>query len=90
MRHRFDLWVGKIPWRRKWHFTPVFLPAESMDRGAWQATVHGVVKSWIETEHLSISSDRTCVCISLPLGMNLATWFALANGILARMTQIKT
>ena len=25
----FHLWVGKIPWRRKWHPTPVFLPGES-------------------------------------------------------------
>jgi len=25
---RFDLWVGKIPWRRKWLPTPVFLPGE--------------------------------------------------------------
>ena len=25
----FDLWVGKIPWRRKWHLTPVLLPGES-------------------------------------------------------------
>ena len=28
-RHRkcgFDLWVRKIPWRRKWQSTPVFLP----------------------------------------------------------------
>ena len=24
-RHRFDPWVGKIPWRRKWQLTPVFL-----------------------------------------------------------------
>ena len=24
-----DLWVGKIPWRRKWQLTPVFLPGES-------------------------------------------------------------
>ena len=24
----FDLWVGKIPWRRKWQSTPVFLPGE--------------------------------------------------------------
>ena len=24
-------------WRRKWQPTPVFLPGESMDRGAWQA-----------------------------------------------------
>jgi len=22
---RFDPWVGKIPWRRKWQPTPVFL-----------------------------------------------------------------
>ena len=25
----FDFWVGKIPWRRKWQPTPVFLPGES-------------------------------------------------------------
>ena len=25
----FDLWVGKIPWRRKWLPTPVFLAGES-------------------------------------------------------------
>ena len=28
-RPRFDPSVGKIPWRRKWHPTPVFLPGES-------------------------------------------------------------
>ena len=26
---RLDPWVGKIPWRRKWQPTPVFLPAKS-------------------------------------------------------------
>ena len=26
--HGFDPWVGKIPWRRKWQPTPVFLPGE--------------------------------------------------------------
>ena len=25
---RVDPWVGKIPWRRKWQPTPVFLPGE--------------------------------------------------------------
>ena len=25
----FDPLVGKIPWRRKWHPTPVFLPGET-------------------------------------------------------------
>ena len=44
---RFDPWFGKIPWRRAWQHTPVFLPGEShgQRRGAWQATVHGVAKS---------------------------------------------
>ena len=26
---RFNPWVGKIPWRRKWQPTPVFLPGKS-------------------------------------------------------------
>ena len=29
VRPGFDPWVGKIPWRRKWLLTPVFLPGES-------------------------------------------------------------
>ena len=45
-RRKFNPWVGKIPWRRKWQPTPVFLPGESMDRGAWWAPVDGVTKSW--------------------------------------------
>ena len=28
-RHRFDLWVRKIPWRRALQPTPVFFPGES-------------------------------------------------------------
>ena len=28
-RCRFYLWVRKIPWRREWHPTPIFLPEES-------------------------------------------------------------
>ena len=27
-RHRFNPWVGKIPWRKSWQPTPVFLPGE--------------------------------------------------------------
>ena len=44
----FNPWVGKIPWRRAWQPTPVFLYSclgNSMDREAWRATVHGVAKS---------------------------------------------
>ena len=28
-RHKFDSWIGKIPWRRKWQPIPVFLPGKS-------------------------------------------------------------
>ena len=29
-RHGFDLWVGKIPWRRAWQPTLVFFLEESL------------------------------------------------------------
>ena len=51
---RFDPWVGKIPWRTAWQSTPVFLPGESTDRGAWQAIVHRVTKSQTQLEQLSM------------------------------------
>ena len=41
-RCRFDSWVGKIPWRRAWQSTPVFLPGKFMDRGTWWAVVLSV------------------------------------------------
>ena len=28
-RHSFDPWVGKVPWRRAWQPTPVFLLGKS-------------------------------------------------------------
>ena len=31
-RRRFDPWVRKIPWRRTWQPTPVFLPRESHEQ----------------------------------------------------------
>ena len=32
-RHGFDSWVRKIPWRRKWQLTPVFLPGKTPQTG---------------------------------------------------------
>ena len=37
----FDPWVGKIPWRRKWQPTPVFLPGGRIQ------------KLWIEMKFLA-------------------------------------
>ena len=44
--HRFDTWVRKVPWRRKWQPTLVFAWDNPMDRGAWMAIAHRVAKSW--------------------------------------------
>ena len=51
----FHLWVGKIPWRREWQPTAVFLPGESHGQRAaacW-AAVYWVEKSWIRLKWLS-------------------------------------
>ena len=46
-RPGFKPWVGKIPWRRTWNLLQYSSLENSMDRGVWWATVHGVTKSWI-------------------------------------------
>ena len=47
-----------IPWRRKWQPTPVFLPENPMDGGAWQATVHGVTKSQTQLSDFTSLLDK--------------------------------
>ena len=42
----FDPWIGKIPWRKKWHPTPVFLPGELHGQRNLMGYSHGVAKSW--------------------------------------------
>ena len=42
----FDTWIGKMPWKRKWQPTPVFLPGESHgQRSLAGYRVHRVAKS---------------------------------------------
>ena len=40
---RFNPWIGKILWSRKWQPLQCCLE-KSMDRGAWRATLRGVIK----------------------------------------------
>ena len=51
---------GRPHWSRAWQPTPGFLPGESTDRGAWQATVHGVAKSriWLSLTHTHTQTYR--------------------------------
>ena len=53
-RPGFDTWAGKIPWRRAWQPTPVFLENPPGER-SWRSTVHRFAKSWIQ-RRLSSSS----------------------------------
>ena len=60
-RHRFDPWVRKSLWSRKWQLTPVFLPGKFRGGGDWWATVHGVAKcwTWLSEEHSAVPA--TCI-----------------------------
>ena len=49
-RHGFDPWVGKIPWRREWLHTPIFLPRKFHGQRSLEATVHGGHKELDMTE----------------------------------------
>jgi len=44
-------------WRGKWQPTPVFLPGESGDGGAWWAAIYGVAQSRTRLKRLSSSSS---------------------------------
>ena len=73
----FDPWVGKIPWRRKWLPTPVFLPGESrglrslaQKRGSqksetrlscWAGT-HAHTQGFMQQKEVTLdSSNRSCL-----------------------------
>ena len=64
----FNPWVGKIPWRRKWQPTPVFLPGEPHGQrglagyGPWNC------KELDTTEQLNDNRDRIDQGVSLPGG----------------------
>ena len=84
----------KISWRVKWKPTPVFLPGNPTDRGAWPARVHGVTKSQTQLSD-SAHMHRLSSCgaqAELLFGMwNLPrpginpTSPALASGLLSTM-----
>ena len=56
-RHRFDPWVGKIPWSRKWQHAPVFLPEKSHGQRSLAGYSPWVAKSWtqLSTQTLMLS-----------------------------------
>ena len=69
---KFDPWVGKIPWRRKWQSTPVFFLGNPMDKRAVHATVHGVTKE-LDTTYWLNNNKYTCVCVCIHIYMYISS-----------------
>ena len=71
----FEPWVGKIPWRREWQPTPVFLPGESHG----QRNLVGY-SPWGCQESDTTESDLACIAhmllyISITCPFKIAEWF---------------
>ena len=60
----FDPWVGKIPWRRAWQPTPVFLPGESHGQRSLVGYSPWCCKVLDRTERLSTAEHN----VTLPEG----------------------
>ena len=63
----FNPWVGRIPCSRIWQPSPVSCLENPLDRGVWQAVVHGVTKSqtWLKrlSTHTSIIMIANTCCL---------------------------
>ena len=83
-RQGFDPWVRKIPWRRKWQSTPVFLPGKSHGQRSLTATVHVVarVRHNLETKppppqtvsQSDLSPWHLAISLSLLAGTGVQIW----------------
>ena len=71
-RCRSDFWVWKIPYRRKWQPTPVFLPGESHGQRSYNpwpmdhlssCVTSGNLKSWLCLKSLSAPSLARVACL---------------------------
>ena len=77
MRYGSDPWVRKIPWRRAWQPTPIFLPGESHgQRSLVGCTIHRVTESDTTeaTWHACKATTRWphSSCSSCPLSLALS------------------
>ena len=76
-RCRFDIWVRKIPWRGACHLLQYSCLENPMDRGAWQATIYRIIKSWTRSKQLS-----THICnISLYIQQTKTNIISLITGV---------
>ena len=82
-RHKFDPWVGKSPWNRKWHLIPVFLPGKFHGQRslAGSAKSQTRVSDWEHTHtqdfnpiYSPFSEIFACIALSLIVNAKVCFW----------------
>ena len=97
-RSGFDPWVRKIPWRRKWQPTPVFLPRESHRQRSLVCYSPWGGKGSGTTERLHVDFSLSCTgegngnplqysCLENP--RDGGAWWAAVYGVAQSRTQLK-
>ena len=61
-KHRFSLWVGKIPWRGKWQCTPVILAW----RIPWTEEPGGLLSVGLQRVGLDLWKEHLCSAMQMP------------------------
>ena len=100
-RHRrlgFEPWFGKIPWRRKWHPTPVLLPRKSHGLKSLVGCSPWGGEESDTTERLHSHFSLACVgegngnplqCSCLENPMDRGAWWAAVYGVTQSRTRLK-
>ena len=78
-RHRFDFWVRKFPWSRKWQPTPKFLPGKFYEQRSlmayslWMRSLVGY-SSWGPKELDMTEHTVKALLIQMTVGRDLKCW----------------
>ena len=75
-RWRFDPWVRKIPWRRKWQLTPVFLPGKFHGQMSLVGCSPWGPKESDTTEHAPTCSHMFYHCV-ISVKCQVNSWYSL-------------
>ena len=95
---RFDPWVGKIPWRRKWHSTLVFLPGKSHGQRSLVSCSPWGRRESDTTKRLHFHFSLSCIgegngnplqCCCLENSRDGGAWWAAAYGVAQSRTRLK-
>ena len=84
-RPGLNLWVGKIPWKRKWQLTPIFLPREShgqrslASHNPW-GRKESETTEWLTHHHHHQIVDQVSELILL--GLIIFLWYDGGTGFL--------